>query len=68
MSNTMIKFRIDGNCKLLKKLNINSNLTEIRQMIKQKIIIPSVFLDLHECEIEKEDENEIWLKDVIKME
>jgi hypothetical protein len=35
-------------------------------MIKHKIIILLVFLDLHECEIEKEDENEIWLKDVSK--
>jgi hypothetical protein len=43
----------------LKKLNINSNFSEIRQMIKHKIIILLVFLDLHECEIEKEDENEI---------
>ena len=64
----VIKILLNNESKGKKPLNIEDNLTSIRQKITGKIDIPFVFLDEEGNEISTQDEDDITLGDIISNE
>ena len=57
-----IKIILDGKTILSTNLNMNDNLTSIRENLKKEIKTNFVFVDTDNNDIEKDDENDLYYK------
>ena len=65
MTKTIVKIFLDEKPIGIKPFLMSDSLTSIRQKLKDKINVSYNFLDQEENQIDKEDENEIALENVI---
>ena len=61
----LIRFLINKEPKFTKKYNINEKLSEIRNLLKEKLPKDSLFTLSDGCEIDIEDENDYQLSEII---
>ena len=64
--NVLLRFIINKEPKFAKKLNINKKLSEIRKQLNEKLPNDSIFILSDGCEIDKEDENELELSEILE--
>ena len=62
----LIRFIINREPKFVKKFNKNEKLSEIRKLLDEKMPNYSIFVLSDGCEIDKEDESEIQLSEIIE--
>ncbi len=62
----LISFVINQESKFAKKLNKDEKLSEIRKLLKKKLPKDSMFTLTDGSEIDKEDENDYKLSEIIK--
>ena len=64
--NISIIFIINKKSKFVKELNKNEKLSEIRKLLYEKMPNDSIFILSDGCEIDKKDENEYQLSEIIE--
>ena len=64
--NVLLRFIINKEPKFFKKLKKNKKLSEIRKQLNEKLPNDSIFILSDGCEIDKEDENELELSEILE--